>query len=312
VAGGGAGGSVSFAVRVVNPLPAGVTQIANTARIGDNGTNGADPTPADNSSADTTPISAAPDLRLVKRANTPATTPGSVIAYTLAYTNSGSIAATGVVITETVPLNTTFNAQASVPTVWSCADGSGPGTTCTTSIPGAVAGAGGSGQVTFGVTVDKTLPSGSGTLANTAVIADDGTNGADPTPTNNASSALTPFRPTAIALASFTASREGSSIIVRWVTTAELNTWGFDLYRSADGTRGSAVQVTSALIPGQGRGQGGASYSWTDTNIAEGITYTYWLQETEINGTHNEYGPATARFQPAGGTHGLFIPLATR
>ena len=36
---------MTFAVTVVNPLPAGVTQIANTTSIADDGLNGADPTP---------------------------------------------------------------------------------------------------------------------------------------------------------------------------------------------------------------------------------------------------------------------------
>jgi hypothetical protein len=118
--------------------------------------------------------------------------------------------------------------------------------------------------------------------------------------------------PTAIALSSFTATREGNQVRVRWVTTAEINTWGFHLYRSADGTRASAVRVTSTLIPGQGRGQGGASYSWTDTGVEDGVTYTYWLVETEIGGATNEYGPAIADARPAVMTYRLFMPISIR
>jgi uncharacterized repeat protein (TIGR01451 family) len=312
LAGGGGSGSALFAVTVDNPLPAGVTQVANSALVGDDGANGADPAPGNNSASDTTPISAAPDLRLSKWADTSTTAPGETIIYTLAYTNSGSIAATGVVITETVPLNTHFDAQASGTTVWSCADGSGPGTICTTSLGSLVVGVGGVGRVTFAVIVDPNLPTSAGAIANTAVIGDDGANGADPTPINNASRATTPLRPTAIMLASFTASREGSRVVLRWVTTAELNSWGFHLYRSTDGNRHSAMQITAALIPGQGRGQGGASYSWEDRDVAEGVTYSYWLEETELTGARSEYGPATVRVMPAGMGHSRFIPLAAR
>jgi CshA-type fibril repeat protein len=117
---------------------------------------------------------------------------------------------------------------------------------------------------------------------------------------------------TAIALASFTATRDGDQVVVRWVTTAEINTWGFQLYRSADGKRASAVRVTTQLIPGQGRGQGGASYSWTDIGAAAGVTYTYWLVETEISGATNEYGPSTASVRPAEMSYRLFMPLAAR
>jgi hypothetical protein len=48
--------TAAFAVTVDNPLPAGVTEIDNTASIADDGTHGADPTPADNSGSDTTPV----------------------------------------------------------------------------------------------------------------------------------------------------------------------------------------------------------------------------------------------------------------
>jgi LPXTG-site transpeptidase (sortase) family protein len=53
VAGSGSG-SATFAVTVTSPLPPGTTQLANTASIADDGANGIDPVPGNNSSADTT------------------------------------------------------------------------------------------------------------------------------------------------------------------------------------------------------------------------------------------------------------------
>jgi hypothetical protein len=44
-----------FAVTVDNPLPAGVKQIVNAATIADDGSNGIDPTPADNTGRVSTP-----------------------------------------------------------------------------------------------------------------------------------------------------------------------------------------------------------------------------------------------------------------
>ena len=49
--------TVHFAVTINDPLPAGVTQISNIATISDDGTHGADPTPANNRSTDSTPVS---------------------------------------------------------------------------------------------------------------------------------------------------------------------------------------------------------------------------------------------------------------
>jgi NAD dependent epimerase/dehydratase family enzyme len=104
--------------------------------------------------------------------------------------------------------------------------------------------------------------------------------------------------------------RQANGIMVRWVTTAELNTWGFYLYRSTDGSRAGAVRVTPEIILGQGRGQGGAAYSWVDKDAQVGRIYTYWLQEVELNGTVNEYGPATAVV--ASSQHAVFVPVAYR
>ena len=79
------------------------------------------------------------------------------------------------VITETVPANTTFYAVLSNP-AWSC-DGTGPGSTCTLAVGNLAAGAGGAAG--FTVIVAGTLPAGVSTIRNVAAIGDDGLNGPD-------------------------------------------------------------------------------------------------------------------------------------
>ena len=210
VAGGGAGGSVTFAVTVNSPLPAGITQIANTAAIGDDASNGIDTAPANNSSSDTTPVRAAPDLRLSKRANVLNAVPDAPIVYTLTYTNVGSIAATGVVITRLCrfrPASMRRPACRPSGTVRMARVG---GTTCTTGVRGAVAGGGGSGALRFTVKVNSAPASGTTQITNRAVIGDDGTNGADLTPNNNVAYAVILFNPTAVTLISFSATAEGT------------------------------------------------------------------------------------------------------
>jgi hypothetical protein len=54
--GGGEADTASFAVTLDNPVPDTVTEIANAASIADDGLNGADSNPADNSDIDTTPV----------------------------------------------------------------------------------------------------------------------------------------------------------------------------------------------------------------------------------------------------------------
>ncbi|MBI2213056.1 MAG: DUF11 domain-containing protein [Acidobacteria bacterium] len=129
-----------------------------------------------------------PDLSISKSDGGASIAPGGTVAYTLTYSNGGG-AATGVVLTETVPANTTFNAGAST-AGWVCVPDNNAGSTCTLVI-GAVAASGG-GSVTFAVTVATPLPGGVTQIANTATIADDGTNGTDPTPGNNTGSDTTP------------------------------------------------------------------------------------------------------------------------
>jgi len=190
VAGGGAGGSIDFAVTVDNPLAAGVTEITNSASITDDGNNGVDPTPDNNLDSDITPVNAAPDLTITKDDGDITTTPGSTLVYTLTYRNDGDQTASGVEITDTVPANTVFDPVASS-SGWACVPNNNPGSTCTFVI-GSLAGGGAGGSVSFALTVDDPLAAGVSEIANSASIADDGTNGADPTPDNNSDSDTTP------------------------------------------------------------------------------------------------------------------------
>jgi uncharacterized repeat protein (TIGR01451 family) len=116
-------------------------------------------------------------------------TPGGTVTYALAYANQGNQDATGVVITESVPLNTSFDPGASTPG-WACAPTIGAGSVCTLAIGGLAGGA--TGNATFAVTVSNPLPAGVTQIANTATIGDESSNGADPTPGNNSSSDTTP------------------------------------------------------------------------------------------------------------------------
>ncbi len=174
-------------LQVNNPIAAGVTQLVNTAQATHDGTNGPEPTPLDNTATDTDTVNAAPDLAISKSDGGITAIAGSLISYTLTYTTTGNQGASGVVITETVPANTTFVAGSSSPG-WSCANGATAGTVCTLSV-GTLAG-GATGSKVFAVRVVIPFPNGVNTISNTATISDDGSNGADP-PGNNSGSDTT-------------------------------------------------------------------------------------------------------------------------
>ena len=187
----GGSGSVVFALTIDSALPAGITEVTNTAQISDDGSNGSDPTPENNISSDTTPVIAVPNLQITKDDGGMTTIPGGTVVYTVTYGNIGSQDATGVFITETVPANTSFDPAAS-DSGWTCFPDNAAGSMCTIPIGALVAG--GSGSLAFAVTVDIPLPAGLDQVVNTALIGDDGTNGIDPDTSNNRSTDTTPVQ----------------------------------------------------------------------------------------------------------------------
>lgn len=175
-------GNVTFAVLVDTPLPAGVTQIDNLVSITDDGNEfdpGAPVVPSTDTDTEQTPIGGAfPQLRIEKDDGGIGVTPGQRYSYLIEYTNIGNQGATGVVITETVPDDVAFSAVASLPTRWSCPDGSPPGTSCSITVPLLIALA--SDSVRFGLDVNFPAAAGRELIINNVDITDDGANSLAP------------------------------------------------------------------------------------------------------------------------------------
>lgn len=169
----GVGQSVTRTVtlQVNNPIPAGVSTIVNTATVTDDGALGADPTPGDNTATATDTINGAPNLAIAKDDGLTSVIPGQVVTYTVAIANLGNRGATGVVVTDTLPANTTFVSASGGGTL---ADG------VVTWDIGALAGGGAGATRTLTVQVNNPVPAGASTIVNTATVSDDGTNGPDP------------------------------------------------------------------------------------------------------------------------------------
>jgi uncharacterized repeat protein (TIGR01451 family) len=223
--------------------------------------------------------------------------PGDTITYMLTLTNTGNVTLTNVILTDTVPTGTEYvpgSAQPELaisppPLVWKFA-AVGIGITRTAS---------------FAVLVGDI----SGVLAITNVA---GISSSE-TPYTDTNQIVNPLKPAAIDLLSFTAeARPDRAIAVNWVTGYEKDTFGFRLYRSTDNTRANAVLATPEIILGRGYGQAGAAYAWVDREVAAGIRYWYWLQETEVSGKTNEFGPVNARVAAApDAPFRLYLPIAT-
>ncbi len=223
-----------------------------------------------------------PDLVIVKTDDFAIAELNDIVTYYISVGNLSDLPAPGVVITETVPANTIFYAAGSTGG-WSCADGSPAGTRCTFNY--GTIGLRGLSAITFSVRVLSTIASGTSSLTNTTTVDYDGSRGPDTDPSNNTSTVVTPFDPTAVTLVSFRAAWTGAGIALQWSTATELETRSFRLYRGTDRNRARAVLVTE--VAARGVGGRGAEYAYTDTGVQRGVVYTYWLEEVETGGAIN-------------------------
>lgn len=78
------------------------------------------------------------------------------------------------------------------------------------------------------------------------------------------------------------------SVTVQWNTETELDTAGFNLYRSELGEDNYTL-VNDTLINSEGGATSGASYTFVDSSVEAGKTFIYLLEEIQIDGTANRY-----------------------
>lgn len=129
----------------------------------------------------------APNLVVTKTDGVVTVDPGDDLIYVLEVENINGSDAENVVVTETVPEGTTFNAALSN-AAWNCS-GTTAGSGCTAAV-GTVATGGPAVGLAFTVTVAS--PTVVATVVNTTTVADDGANGADENPADNTATTMTP------------------------------------------------------------------------------------------------------------------------
>ncbi|MEI6126897.1 MAG: hypothetical protein WCQ99_10150 [Pseudomonadota bacterium] len=99
--------------------------------------------------------------------------------------------------------------------------------------------------------------------------------------------------PTVIALASFTAAPGSKAVALTWKTEAEIDNAGFNIYRSDEGT-GKYIKINEALIAAEGSATQGSTYNFTDSNVQNRKTYSYKLEDIDLNGRSTLHGPVSA------------------
>jgi len=78
-------------------------------------------------------------------------------------------------------------------------------------------------------------------------------------------------------------------IVVQWTTATEINTAGFNVYRS-ERAEGPYTKLNAQLIPASDALTGG-KYQYEDTTVVAGKTYYYQLEDVEYGGVTARHGP---------------------
>ena len=126
-----------------------------------------------------------PDLVIAKTDQQTTVQAHDTVTYTLTISNVGGQAASGVTVSDTLPAHTAF----------STASDGGTEASGRVTWPAFNLAAGASVTRTVTVRVNNPLPAGVDTLTNLAMVKDDGSHGADPTPNNNSASDTDIVRP---------------------------------------------------------------------------------------------------------------------
>ncbi len=98
---------------------------------------------------------------------------------------------------------------------------------------------------------------------------------------------------TVVTLASFTATPHAGYVLVEWETASEIDNAGFNVWRS-EAEAGTYTSLNTHLIPARGGPTTGASYSYDDEAVTNGVTYWYKLEDVDTHGASTFHGPASA------------------
>ena len=94
-----------------------------------------------------------------------------------------------------------------------------------------------------------------------------------------------------VELERFSGLRIGDDVLLRWTTSCEVNSFGFDVLRSLQDDVLQALVVTESPIPSAGAIPCPREYEFRDDSVPEGVDLYYWLQEIALDGQRQLFGP---------------------
>ncbi|MFC1849132.1 M43 family zinc metalloprotease [candidate division CSSED10-310 bacterium] len=101
--------------------------------------------------------------------------------------------------------------------------------------------------------------------------------------------------PTGVTLVSFQGRYNGRCNSLRWETATELDTAGFNVYRSRKSS-GEKRKINRTLIPAQGLAGMGSIYKFRDCRVRRD-SYFYWVEEISNTGSETLYGPIQVKLK---------------
>ena len=238
------------------------------------------------------------DLQIVKVASAAIIEPGETLTYTLTITNAGPADASNLTVTDTLP--SALHYVSANGGGWSC-NTIGAALTCQR----ASLSVGAASDITLVTTVDLLA---SGSVINTASV---NIPTSDPTPGNNSDTAITTINvPTAVELIDFHVETNAiGAVTLRWSTAAELDLFGFRLYRSR--VNDPATAELLAWLPASPGGSADVDYAYTDQ--PDTGAWWYWLVDVSTSGKEAWHGPLTATLDHNGVfIYRLTLPLMLR
>jgi hypothetical protein len=104
-------------------------------------------------------------------------------------------------------------------------------------------------------------------------------------------------------LKSFTSNVKGSSVILKWTTSSEVNNQGFDIERSVNQT----VWTRLGFVAGSGTTNSLRNYTYTDNSITTSGTYYYRLKQINNDGTYQYFNKAGGDFVRVRGVRNIAL-----
>jgi uncharacterized repeat protein (TIGR01451 family) len=283
--------SISFRVTIDDPLPAGVTQVANQGLVNSNGLPALptdDPDTPLIGDPTITPVYTSPGLVLNKTViNSGPVHPGELVTFTLSITNTGHTTFTR------IPMADVYNAAylsfaRAVPAPNEVRQTANKETGQAVWNDLAVQFGPLSPDAAIEVLVVMTATAVTSQTLNNALVEDAVDNYGNRLSAYATAPVAILRGPVSIELLYFRAQSKGNVVLLSWETVFEIENYGFELYRNHLRDLRTATQI--AFLPGRGTGMG-QHYSHTDWDVVSGNRYWYWLVDIDTTNGRTVHAP---------------------